>query len=152
MRSGSYAYGHEDLTPGVIDWKAQAVFTEGQCHALALELHKETNWPLVGLFNSQEEIDEGTETPYHTCVLSPDGIVDILGIGADCRLGRQGRTVVSELTEEGVLRFKNKDYAYPNRRVAKHFVQAVLNVVQRQKMEGDTEVCSSLPSILKDSK
>ena len=38
----------DDQGFGVIDSEAEIVFTRGQCHALALALHKLTGWPIKG--------------------------------------------------------------------------------------------------------
>lgn len=63
---------------GVIDETAQRVFTQGQCHTLALALHEQTGWPLVVDARHGDFYDWG-----HVCVQHPDaGLVDISGLSA----------------------------------------------------------------------
>ncbi len=69
---GSWGSEHT-VTPGVLDERAFAAFTEGQCHALALALNEQTGWTIVGV--EDEELDI-----MHFCVRMPDGrLFDVAG-------------------------------------------------------------------------
>lgn len=72
-----------ELTPGVIDETAEHVFTRGQCHALALAIHDETGWPIVGIAG------DGNHHPGHCAIERPDGrIIDITGYAEYAWIGR----------------------------------------------------------------
>jgi len=43
---------------GVLDTRAIAGFTLGQCHGLALAVHDHTGWPMVGAYNDGGECQQ----------------------------------------------------------------------------------------------
>jgi len=58
-------YGTAELTIddegfGVIDKEARFAFTNGQCHALAVALHRLTGWPIKGASYDRYEDDSPT--------------------------------------------------------------------------------------------
>ena len=68
------------LKAGVIDRDATRVFLSGQCHSLALALHRLTGWQIVGLYGWD---DEFPLTPGHVVVRDEQGeYVDVEGRGA----------------------------------------------------------------------
>ena len=75
------------------------------------------------------EKKEYGETPGHVVVLSPQGTVDIKGLGAACRWPTRELIPV---TKEEVLKFSERDYLEPNIAVAKEFVKPVLRLVAKQ--------------------
>ena len=61
------------VNPGVLDRRAIAGFTLGQCHGLALAVHERTGWPMVGAYN-------GNGVCQHVLVVDDQGrLVDITG-------------------------------------------------------------------------
>lgn len=129
---GWFGASPTEVKAGVIDQQAVRVFTSGQCHALALEIHKRTGWELYGAF-TEEELETG-DTPGHTLVKAPDGeFIDIEGIGAGERWQRKELVPVSE---KDVLGFDKLNYLPPNREVAALFVDAVLTKIEEQRVSG----------------
>jgi hypothetical protein len=65
---------------GKIDKAAKHAFMSGQCHSLALAIHRITQWPMMALVNGNDTVD----CPSHIIVYSPehDDYIDILGRGA----------------------------------------------------------------------
>lgn len=128
-----------EIPKGKITKKVEAVFTMGQCHALALALHEETGWPLAGTFRIGVDLDDDNEviyapngtiqrTPSHVVVLSPYGPVDIKGISDSF----QGIERIIPISKEHVMHFKEIDYLEPNLAVAQEYVKPVLRKVKRQ--------------------
>lgn len=61
------------LTPGELDEAAIACFSTGQCHAMALALHRLTDWQIVAITDEDDEVN-------HLAVRTPSGrILDIAG-------------------------------------------------------------------------
>lgn len=124
-------FGPQDfcLTPGKINAEAVHVYSNGQCHALALAINERTGWPIVGASPF------GTDYPNHVAVKRPDGrIIDITGY---VNFGYWG----SEWYEldPGVVRNRFEDddgpaYLEPNIEVARTFVDAVLAQVSEPAM------------------
>jgi hypothetical protein len=84
------------LTPGVLDENARKALTTGHCAAFALEIHKKTGWPVVGIFekgiwdgDSPEDINVAYNQYddiafIHSMVRTPDGrLLDIEGMHTD---------------------------------------------------------------------
>jgi hypothetical protein len=71
----------DDDGNGIVDGQAQRAFRNGQCHALALEIHKATNWPIIGVFAEDDVNTPYPESPSHCVVYdeSIDAFVDIRG-------------------------------------------------------------------------
>src|SRR4051812_28141995 len=65
------------VRPSVIDDSAIAAYIGGQCHALALALHKATGWPIIACegeeLNDDELTDEEEFEIWHFVVQVPDG-------------------------------------------------------------------------------
>lgn len=120
------------LVAGRIDDEAKEVFTRGQCHALALELHRATGWELYGAYSEHQKEYGGT--PGHVVVRHPDGhFVDIEGIGVEKRWAEYGKYTFAPVDVYAVLSYDQIDYTIPALGVAKAFVPAVLAQVERQK-------------------
>jgi hypothetical protein len=109
-------------TEGIIDCDAEYAFTRGQCHALALALHRLTGWQLYGLYKPNER-----GTPSHTVVRSPDGeYIDINGNNA-LKDWREYYPAVKPkaVTEAQVLEFENDDYVKPDIKAAMPYAKAL---------------------------
>ena len=105
-------------TEGIIDYNAEYAFTRGQCHSLALALHRLTGWELYGLY-IRDEFESG-KTPSHTVVRTPSGeYIDIEGNTAleDWREYYPDAKPVA-VTEAQVLEFEHDDYVKPNIKAA----------------------------------
>lgn len=112
-------------TEGIIDYDAEYAFTRGQCHSLALALHRLAGWELYG-FYSPHELGRG-RTPSHTVVRSPDGeYIDINGNNAleDWR-GYCPAATPKAVTEAQVLGFEHIDYCTPNIEAAMPYAKAL---------------------------
>ena len=74
-----YGVEEEELTVidgfGVIDDAAITVFSQGQCHSLALAIHKLTGWRIIGAGGPDPN------SPWHCLVYHPTrkGYIDIKG-------------------------------------------------------------------------
>lgn len=132
IETGTWWTGPVILEAGVIDRTAAEVFTTGQCHALALALHEHTGWPLRGLYRRPIK-DVNEDTPAHTVVESPKGLVDIKGLGVLQR-HKEWSNILS-VSKKDVLNFEHRDYAAPNMEAAQAFVDAVLKLYSTQKGE-----------------
>jgi len=115
---------YEDIainTAGHIDYNAERVFTRGQCHALALALHRLTGWELYGLYSPGEW--RRKETPGHVVVKSPDGMyIDITGDNAlEGWRAYWPEATPHALTEAQVLEFEHDDYQKPFIEAAKPY-------------------------------
>lgn len=107
-------------TTGRITAKAKKVFTQGQCHALALAVHELTGYQLVGLYSYYE--DPEYNTPAHVVVRMPNGsLLDIEGPGCESRWPNDA----IEVTKEDVLEFQNRDYLEPNLEAARPFARTL---------------------------
>ena len=129
-----------EIPKGKITKDVETVFTQGQCHALALALHDETGWPLAGAFRIGVDLDDDDEiiydaygrirsTPTHVVVLSPYGPVDIKGIRDSFKCIEKK---VIPISKEHVMFFEEIDYLEPNLAVAQEYVKPVLRRVKRQ--------------------
>jgi hypothetical protein len=67
------------LTGTKIDDDARTVFTQGQCHAIAIALHNLMGWAIVLLYVG------GSDSGWHFVAESPWGLVDIDGLGVESR-------------------------------------------------------------------
>jgi hypothetical protein len=106
---------------GIIDHDAKQAFTRGQCHALALALHRLTGWQLYGLYRPHE-LRRGT-TPSHTVVRTPDGeYIDINGNNALEEWRKYYHEAEPKaVTEAQVLAFEEDDYCKPDIKAAMPF-------------------------------
>lgn len=108
---------------GVIDEEAEKVFTRGQCHSLALALHRQTGWPIIGFIDRYDD----PEIPGHCVVYCPqlDEYVDICGIGALIRWQKRWDAkpipLATEAVENGL-----KAYLPIQPEVAEPFAKTVL--------------------------
>jgi hypothetical protein len=123
----------------VIDKDVVDTFTRGQCHALALAIHEQTQLPLAGVWRLFE--DPESETPAHVVVLLPDGdLLDIEGPGVECRWSDiyGAAVIVKPLEVEYVHDLHNRDYSKPRMEEAKPRAKAVLKKygIQPFKMKG----------------
>jgi hypothetical protein len=119
-----------ELEEGVIDVEARRVFKHGQCHSMALALHQETGWPIVGF----KDEDDPQDSPGHCAVYCPqlDQYVDVEGVGAfdrydeRClRVGRKAEIVPVPVETVDKLR----DYLPIKAGDARSFAQAVVKQV-----------------------
>lgn len=118
------------VDPGVINSASKGAFTTGQCHALALELHRRTGWELYGYFGYRDK-----DTPGHVVVRHPEGyIIDITGILPSSNSWNRSYTL-QPVKREDVLRYHLYDYRKPNLEAASLFVDAVLARVEKQLRE-----------------
>jgi hypothetical protein len=106
-------------TEGRIDNAAEYAFTRGQCHSLALALHRMTGWELYGLYSEYDwtRKQAGREsTPSHVVVRSPEGkYIDITG--DDALEGWHQwwpDATPHSVTEAEVLGFSDIDYIKPD--------------------------------------
>jgi len=71
------------LTPGVLDAPAIEAFSRGACGALALAIHRSTNWPIVAITDHQNVFEDGKAgggSALHWVVQRPDGLlIDVNG-------------------------------------------------------------------------
>jgi len=117
-----------ELEEGVIDVNAERVFKHGQCHSMALALHRETGWPMVS-FKDETDLHD---SPGHCAVYCPqlDEYVDVEGVGAFTRyaerckmFARTAKVVPVESVD------KLKDYLPVRAEDARSFAQAVVKQV-----------------------
>ena len=110
----------------------QYVFTNGQCHGLAVALHELTGWPLFGLYRlpSYGWWDNRSKVTTHVVVEHPTGaVVDINGL-RPVRFGEGMRPT----TANALLGGPKKDWLKPNMVLARHFAQIVIrNIEGRSK-------------------
>lgn len=67
-------FGQEFLVePGVINKEAEQAFLYGQCHALALAIHKKTGWEIAGALDNEKDL-------FHLFNIKEDQAIDITGI------------------------------------------------------------------------
>jgi hypothetical protein len=111
---------------GVLDGNARRAFTCGQCHALAIALHRLTGLTIKGLGNPHDGQDE-PNSPAHCVVWSPklQAYVDIDGItgrfGWSCNRWRVLNRHLSEKTAEHM-----KHYLQPNISAALPFARTII--------------------------
>lgn len=131
---GWYGEMKAKIISGVIDEEAKKVFTQGQCHALALALHESKGWVMVSFFLGNENPEY--DSPGHVVVRSPKGeMIDIQGIGADVRWGHRVAQKV-EVTPDDIKTYTSKGYLAPNLPVAREFVEPLLKQVEQQNRTG----------------
>lgn len=108
---------------GNINKNAILAFKRGQCHALALALHKLTNWPIYGICDwSNTPADPG-----HVVVKNPKngGYIDIEGYGAVQRWRKRwGDVTLHLLTPKQT--YKLDTYLRPSVKKATPFARKVL--------------------------
>lgn len=106
-------------TEGHIDSAAKYAFTRGQCHALALVLHRLTGWKLYGLYSEYEWTRKQAgrkSTPGHVVVRTSEGkYIDITGDDAvQSWYTYWPDSTPHPVTEKEVLEFSNIDYCKPD--------------------------------------
>jgi hypothetical protein len=92
----------------------EAVFTLGQCHALAMALQDLTGWDLIGFFGGG--LFTPGDVPGHVAVIDPDGTYhDVNGPqdDPDVFVGRYGRP--ADMTRAEVEDLAARDVYYPPR-------------------------------------
>lgn len=101
----------EEITPFI-----EHVFSNGQCHALALALHEILGWPICGCYRT-EGADRSTN---HVILLSPDGgTADIHGIRCvDYR--------TRPIKPETIRRNRMRDFLKPSMELARHYAPMVV--------------------------
>lgn len=124
--------GYSELNPdGEITDVERTVFTEGQCHALALELSKATGWPFVAIDY------EDDYSAAHCGVLMPDGrILDIEGAHSFKEWKALWKGEIKEIPlQEVMTRWSSRKGGnmHPPTRHAKLFVPAVLKLAGLDK-------------------
>jgi hypothetical protein len=115
--------GPSDLTfvvePGVLDERARLAFGTGQCHGLALAVHRQFGWQLVA-------VDDAAGTCMHVCVRRPDGrLVDANGAHAteDFESGNTFRDIGENSVDDLV---EHEDWAEPEVEKAAAWVDAII--------------------------
>lgn len=114
---------------GNVDAAAIQAFTCGQCHALALALHKLAGLPLVGVYTRRYG------TPDHMLVQLPNGsYLDIEGPGAEVRWrnwggGDNAFKPVSKRTVQG---FHHIDYVKHDIKAALPFARRLIKKYQKE--------------------
>lgn len=103
----------------------RSVFTQGQCHALALAFNERYHYRIYGVFNPLYTL------PTHVFVKAPQGYVDINGVGAECR-ARRWKRKIKPVKREDVLRYSYAGYLPPNIEVAKKFIPLVEKLIEKQ--------------------
>jgi hypothetical protein len=122
-------FGREFVViPGLINKQAVEVFTYGQCHALALEIHKETGWEIAAFVDKDNDF-------YHIFNISDQKeIVDIFGRNKVSKyrevsplIDDDFRGIVRNLDPKIVASYgPRNDWLKPDLELAKKFVQAVI--------------------------
>lgn len=145
--------GPSDLTfivePGVLDERARLAFGTGQCHGLAIALHRRFGWQLVA-------VDDATGSCVHVCVRRSDGrLIDANGAHApdDFAAGTTYRDINEALVDDLV---EHEDWAVPEVEKAAAWVDAIIDqasesasfrpprrtaVMRLTRTHGDFEVC-----------
>lgn len=112
-----------EVTPGVIDAESVRAFMTAQCHALALEIHDRTGWPLVGLTDEFGEVG-------HVMIRTPSGrLLDITGAwDADDLLDENTSLFydVEDLAADEVRGFGSADEWAPRTPLASLFADVTL--------------------------
>jgi hypothetical protein len=110
------------LEPGVLDRRAVLAFSTGQCHGLALALHRRTGWPLVA-------VDDHKGVCVHVAVRRDDGyLVDATGAHTDEQLfaARPGVTI-SPTDRDAILQLSaSARWAPPAQAAAEAWVDVML--------------------------
>jgi hypothetical protein len=116
--------GPSDLTfivePGVLDERARLAFGTGQCHGLAIALHRRCGWQLVA-------VDDATGTCVHVCVRRPDGrLID--ANGAHAPEDFEPDTTYRDIDEDSVDDLvEHEDWAVPEAEKAAAWVDAIID-------------------------
>lgn len=118
---------------GVINDAALEAFHYGYCHVMALELHKFSGWPLIGIwYNGDNQNDD--HVPGHVAVRHPNGyIVDIYGAYEEDP-GDFEITDTAEMYEEDVYALCDngyKDIDPEAKALAESLVEAILDEVDQ---------------------
>lgn len=115
------------------------VFVSGQCHSLAIELHKLTKWPIFGLWNLNDNVLPG---PAHCVVKSPKGFLDINGLGAVEKMQGAWKTTnvpVRKLTAKEIRdNLDNWGYLKPVPAKVKPFAKSLLKEYKANKFHSIT--------------
>jgi hypothetical protein len=114
----------DDKGFGVIDANAKKVFTQGQCHALAIALNQLAGWPIKGVGYPYEE----PESPSHCLNYSPKlkGYVDIEGLHKRVpQYGRNWRVLNRNISQDTAKKYL-AGYMKPNVRAAIPFAKTIL--------------------------
>lgn len=115
-----FGEGYAELVPGEICEDAVAVFTMGQCHALALALHEATGWQIVGCDDDEWDPERG---PKHFAVRHPSGrLLDIAGLSE----ASGGLAYARDVTPEYCREMPDRGYYDADMAAAREFVPAVL--------------------------
>jgi hypothetical protein len=105
---------------GVRDQCATLAFVEGQCHGLALALHRRKGWPLVAIDNADGDC-------VHVCVRDPDGrLVDIRGFHLAGTIPIGNGHHIREVNEAYVAGLTERGWSAPDRDAAEAWVDGVL--------------------------
>ena len=126
-------WGHHTLVIddqgfGVIDSEAEIVFTRGQCHALALALHKLTGWPIKGASYYR---CSSWESPSHCLVYWREWrvYVDIEGVKKHPWIGRTKLVVSHRYLSPKRAKSGLGKYKKPNLRAAMPFARTILKQI-----------------------
>jgi hypothetical protein len=115
--------GPSDLTfivePGLLDERARLAFGTGQCHGLAIALHRRFDWPLVA-------VNDATGTCVHVCVRRPDGrLID--ANGAHAPEDFEPDTTYRDIDEDAVRDLvEHENWAVPEADKAAAWVDAII--------------------------
>jgi hypothetical protein len=110
------------LETGKLDDRARLAFGAGQCHGLALALHRRTGWPMVAVHRADG-------TCIHITVRRPDGLlVDVTGAHTreDIEAESPGCSL-RDITDDGISELmQNEGWAPPEVDQADAWTEAVL--------------------------
>lgn len=110
------------LEPGVLDRRAMLAFSTGQCHGLALALHRRTGWPLVA-------VDDREGVCVHVAVRRDDGyLLDATGAHSDEQLlaARPGGTIRATDRKTILQLSASAEWAPPAEAAAEAWVDVIL--------------------------
>jgi hypothetical protein len=118
---GVYTLTIDDQGFGVLNEEAEAVFTRGQCHALAIAINQLTGWPIKGVGYKSDSPD----SPSHCLNYCPDrkGYVDIKGLH---KKPTDNFKVVNRNISQETARKYLSGYLEPNVRAAIPFAKTIL--------------------------
>lgn len=125
---------------GNIDHNAIKAFTRGQCHALALALHKLSDLPLAGVYPRGGYYSGST--PVHVLVQLPNGsYLDIQGPGAENRWEDwgDGDNQIKPVSKRSVQGFHRIDYVKHNVKAALPFAKRLIEAHLETKGEHNEE-------------
>lgn len=111
------------LTAGKIDNAAREVFMNGQCHSLALAIHKLKGWDIYGITDSDGDF-------IHILVSSPKGYLDINGLDAHSKFIKQWGASVNSIDNLKALKpvdiLNIHGYFKANPKKAESFAKAII--------------------------